>query len=579
MDGPARPAGDQRVPLAADGGGDEERWRSLMEETDADALTPPTARKRRGTSTSPSLTAHEAYPIRYGQHAGVTQAGMAVVPRPSFRHEAAGSPCATPAPALVDGERFGFYDVTGRPVESSGVEPLTRPNLMASVAWRMDRIKEWFEGFNDAQRNESLRALLGVCGPSQEHLLSLLMEKSLHVRCEEHCRDPLAVLPRDVALHVLSFLDEVTLCRIAQVSRSWLALARDPGLWRVLALQPELRLSPEGEQHQLDAHSWLVDGHLVTDWYSITADRFRLRRNWLRGRFSVRTFLGHEQGVACVQLDDTRIASGSSDCTIKVWSTRTNAPWSVLTLRGHLGAVRCLHMRGGQLVSGSSDHTIRVWDIAEGPDWLRGSCRLTITGHTDTVRCLHARGAVLVSGSYDTTLRVWELATGTCRHVLRGHDGPVLSVQFDDKHIVSGGMDAVIRIWSFETGRCVEILKGHRGGVTCLQFSSQDGRIISGALDGDLRIWNMFTGQCIETLDWIRSEGHTGVIRQLQADQWRVVTASDDKTVKVWDLRTRSRLLTLRCHSDGVTCVHFNDRALVSGSFDESVKLLDFSAC
>ena len=48
------------------------------------------------------------------------------------------------------------------------------------------------------------------------------------------------------------------------------------------------------------------------------SERFRLRNNWLGGRCNVRTFEGHTQGVSCVQFDDTRIVSGSSDKTIKV---------------------------------------------------------------------------------------------------------------------------------------------------------------------------------------------------------------------------------------------------------------------
>lgn len=61
-----------------------------------------------------------------------------------------------------------------------------------------------------------------------------------------------------------------------------------------------------------------------------------------------------------MQFDDTRIVSGSSDKTIKVWNMRTNSPWSVMTLVGHSGTVRCLHLSGNRLVSGSSDFTIKV---------------------------------------------------------------------------------------------------------------------------------------------------------------------------------------------------------------------------
>ena len=70
-----------------------------------------------------------------------------------------------------------------------------------------------------------------------------------------------------------------------------------------------------------------------------------------------------------------------------------------------------------------------------------------------------------------------------------------------------------------------------------------------------------------------------GVIRCLQTDTWRIVSASDDKTLKVWCLETGQRLVTLRDHTDGVTCLQFNDSIIVSGSYDKTVKLWDFSVC
>eukprot|EP00054_Salpingoeca_dolichothecata_P014621 m.82899 g.82899 ORF g.82899 m.82899 type:complete len:830 (-) comp21086_c0_seq1:117-2606(-) len=442
---------------------------------------------------------------------------------------------------------------------------------------KMKQIAEWFSDFTDAQRNDTLRMLLQRCNVPQLHLLSVCMEPVLHQACPRNCQDFLAWLPEDVALHILSFLDAESLCRAMQVSRAWAHLSKHNVLWKFLACQPMYRLAPDEEKRQLERH--VLPGPHAYHWREVFRDRFRLRRNWLHGRCSIRTFHGHSGSVSCIQFDDTKIASGSSDRTIKVWSIRTNAPWSVLTLRGHLGTVRCLHLMGNQLVSGSNDNTIKVWDLADGPGWSRGSCRLTITGHSASVRCLQADSEKIVSGSYDSTLKVWGVRTGQCEHTLRGHDGAVLALQFDDTHIVSGGMDTQIKIWELKTGTCLSALTGHRGGVTCLHFNWHEGRIFSGALDGDLRFWDIHTGECLDTLDWIRSEGHTGVIRQIQADKWRVISASDDKTIKVWNLRTGQRLVTLQCHTDGVTCIQFNDTKIVSGSFDETIKVLDFSAC
>lgn len=48
---------------------------------------------------------------------------------------------------------------------------------------------------------------------------------------------------------------------------------------------------------------------------------------------------------------------------------------------------------------------------------------------------------------------------------------------------------------------------------------------------------------------------------------------------QVWNIHTGNRLLTLKSHTDGVTCLQFNDEVIVSGSYDKTVKLWDFSSC
>ncbi len=47
----------------------------------------------------------------------------------------------------------------------------------------------------------------------------------------------------------------------------------------------------------------------------------------------------------------------------------------------------------------------------------------------------------------------------------------------------------------------------------------------------------------------------------------------------MWCLESGQRLVTLRSHTDGVTCLRFNDFHIVSGSYDKTVKLWDFTVC
>lgn len=446
-----------------------------------------------------------------------------------------------------------------------GIKPTVFKEKLATIL-------RWFNEFNDIQKNTLINKLLKDCDLPQNHLLSVRVSSQLHKGCPPNCQDIITWLPATIATRIMSYLDPVSLCRAAQVCWVWRYITEDPSLWRKFCCQQKWRLSKAAEHKQVISH--MTGGSIM--WKKVFAERFRLRNNWLRGRCTVRTFEGHSQGISCVQFDDTRIVSGSSDKTIKVWNIRTNAQWSVQTLVGHSGTVRCLHLEGKRLVSGSTDKSIKVWDLSTQESWSSIACKVTMIGHTETVRCLQVDDDKVVSGSYDKTLKVWDIKSGECRITLRGHQAAVLCVHFNDTKLVSGSCDKTIKVWNYE-GACLRTLMGHQDAVTCLQFDST--RIVSGSLDCTLKFWDIHNGSCVNTIDWKDAEGHTGVVRCLQADSWRLVSAADDKTIKVWNLETGERLVTLRNHTDGVTCMQFNDFIIVSGSYDKTVKLWDFSCC
>eukprot|EP00118_Oscarella_pearsei_P004897 m.21743 g.21743 ORF g.21743 m.21743 type:complete len:730 (+) comp28214_c0_seq1:139-2328(+) len=457
-------------------------------------------------------------------------------------------------------------------VKKAGV---TKRNSGLTVKYKMEKMLEWFEELDDQQRNVFLQKIIDQCHCAQLHFLSIAMGDNLHRFCPHNCQDILSWLPPAISHHILSYLSPDDLCHCSQVSIAWNVMASNELLWELLSRRKEWQFSEKGERRQLREY----DNSDHVQWKLMFSERYRIRRNWLKGRYSVRTFEGHSQGISCVQFDEQKIVSGSSDKTIKVWDIHTNKPWSALTLAGHSATVRCLQLHGdSRLVSGSADQTIKVWDLTNtGGDWSCAACRATMVGHLHTVRCLQVDDTKVISGSYDKTLKVWNMMDGQCQMTLRGHDEAVLCLQYDSDKIVSGSADKKIKIWDLEGGKCIHTLSGHHEAVTCLHFDET--RIISGSVDSGIKFWDIRTNECIGTLDWIRSEGHTGVVRHLQADKWRVVSAADDKTLKVWSIETGQRLLTLRCHSDGVTCLQFNDWMMVSGSYDKTVKLYDFSVC
>ena len=152
----------------------------------------------------------------------------------------------------------------------------------------------------------------------------------------------------------------------------------------------------------------------------------------------------------------------------KIWSP------GLIQLQGHDHRVNsvALSLDGSKIVSGSSDKTIRVWDASTGIEVLppiRGGDWISSVAFSPD-------GSKIISGSGDRTIRVWDASTGNKVYPpLRGHDDSVLSIAFspDGSKILSGSDDNTIRIWDASTGDgMLPPLRGHDKGIISTSFSS-----------------------------------------------------------------------------------------------------------
>jgi WD40 repeat protein len=126
------------------------------------------------------------------------------------------------------------------------------------------------------------------------------------------------------------------------------------------------------------------------------------------------------------------------------------------------------------------------------------------------------------------------------------------------------------RAWQAEN----MILEGHTRPVESVAFSSNGLRIVSGSDDHTVRVWDAVSGAILHTL-----EGHTDWVRSVDfsPNGLRIVSGSGDHTVRVWDAVSGGILHILEGHTGLVRSVTFSPDGLriVSGSDDHTARIWD----
>ena len=121
-------------------------------------------------------------------------------------------------------------------------------------------------------------------------------------------------------------------------------------------------------------------------------------------------------------------------------------------------------------------------------------------------------------------------------------------------------------------------LEGHTAPVSAVAVSANGTRAISASWDKTLKVWDPDSGEVLRTL-----EGHTGSVEAVAvwANGTRAISASNDGTLRVWDLHTGQLLRTLEGHTNSVRAVAVwaDGTRAISASDDGTLKLWDLHTC
>lgn len=119
---------------------------------------------------------------------------------------------------------------------------------------------------------------------------------------------------------------------------------------------------------------------------------------------------------------------------------------------------------------------------------------------------------------------------------------------------------------------CSKVLEGHQGKVTAVTITHDGQRAVSASEDGTIRSWDLVSGKCLQIID-----GHSKAIRSISItpDGLYAISGSDDNTLRLWNLETSKCLKIFLGHSDAVNAVSLTPDVSwsASGSSDKTIRL------
>ena len=280
---------------------------------------------------------------------------------------------------------------------------------------------------------------------------------------------------------------------------------------------------------------------------------------------------GHGGPVTSLALaaDGSRLLSGSSDSTLRLWSCYALLPKTLFT--GHKENIRDVAFSpdGGSLATASDDGTAWIWEAASG------EVTHILRGHDTYVRCLaySPDGEWLATGSGDRTVRLWDAETGDLFTIWEGHGKWIADLAFspDSRYLATASGDGTCRVWDVEEERCLTVFEQHGGWVHCVAWNEAGTLLLSGGTEGRVLEWDPFTGQ-VEAEYQIGGESVTRVA--WGPDGHRFTAGCMDGHVRVVDPGGRVAV-DLPAHDDAISAMTLGPDRLLTGDRQGRLRLWD----
>jgi WD40 repeat protein len=338
-----------------------------------------------------------------------------------------------------------------------------------------------------------------------------------------------------------------------------------------------------GHDGEIRGVAFSPDGQTI-----LSASLDRTIRFWKPGGMPFLTILRHEIEVSglAVSPDGERIVSATSSDKLDLWDQKGAL---LRSLNAHIGKIQdvAFNSNGRTFATADGDGAVKLWDrdgalrnvlikpsaasisqqtVAFSPNgaylaagdsnggklilWDKNFTRVrTIPACTAVVGTVEfaPNSQTIATGCSESTIKLWN-TSGKLLREFKGHQALVWDVAFspDGTQLVSGSIDVTAKLWRSD-GKLLTTFTQHKGPITSVAYTSHaryannangtgaDGILIASASnDCSIKLWRS-DGTLVATLN-----EHTGSVNKVEfsADERKLISASTDGTVIIWDLNT-----------------------------------------
>jgi len=211
--------------------------------------------------------------------------------------------------------------------------------------------------------------------------------------------------------------------------------------------------------------------------------------------------------------------------------------------------------------------------------------RRTLKGHSAKVHSFdwNSNSRYIVSASQDGKLLVWDAITGNKLEVIFLRSSWVMSCAFSPSgtFVACGGLENICYLYNLKgkepPTKPLKELAGHDAFVGCCKFLDEK-RLITASGDHSCALWDLETG--VRSREFKEHQKEVMGLSLNPKDNNYFLSCGVDTFVKLWDIRSPKSAFSVKIHEADVNCVTYfpTGNSFATASEDKTVKIFDLRA-